>query len=538
MNRREFLQLAALSGAQALVAGAAMAEPPRPAGRTAAGFHRRSFKLEECRISDLQAAMESGEETAVSLAKHYLRRIDEMNLRGPALRAVLEVNPDALAIARALDHERKAKGPRGPLHGVPVLIKDNLDTHDRMMTTAGSLALLGSIPPRDSFVAQKLREAGAVILGKANLSEWANFRGERSSSGWSGRGGQTKNPYALDRNPSGSSSGSAVGTAANLCAVAIGTETDGSIMSPSAVCGIVGLKPTVGLVSRAGIIPISKSQDTAGPMARTVTDAAILLGALTGVDPRDDATESSRGHFYQDYAQFLDPDGLRGARLGMARRFYQTGALDAKLQAAALDALKAHGATLVDFEDDLSRAGASEEVVLEYEFKAGLNAYLAALGPNAPAHSLAEIIEFDRRHRVGELALFGQETMVKAEARGPLTDKTYLDALARCRRLSRDEGIDAVMDKHQLDAIVAPAGGPAAKTDHVYGDRYVGGSSSPAAVAGYPNITVPARQVRGLPVGISFFGRAWSEPTLLKIAFAFEQATQARKPPTFPATVD
>jgi amidase len=538
MNRREFLQLAALSGAQALVAGPAMAEPAGRMSPVSARFHPKSFKLEECGIPDLQAAMKSGEETAVSLAKRYLRRIEEMNLRGPTLRAVLEVNPDALAIARALDRECKAKGPRGPLHGIPVLIKDNLDTHDRMMTTAGSLALLGSIAPRDSFVAQKLREAGAVILGKTNLSEWANFRGDRSSSGWSGRGGQTNNPYALDRNPSGSSSGSAVGVAANLCAVAIGTETDGSIVSPAAVCGIVGLKPTVGLISRSGIVPISKSQDTAGPMARTVTDAAILLGALTGIDPRDDATESSRGQSHGDYTQFLGPNGLRGARIGVARRFFQAGALDAPLLEAALNAMKQLGATLVDFEDDLNRASASEGEVLQYEFKAGLNAYLAALGPGAPVHSLKEIVEFNERNRDRELACFGQETMVKAQAKGPLTDKVYLDALARCRRLSRDEGIAAVMDKHQLDAMVAPAGGPAGKTDHVYGDRNIGGASSPAAVAGYPNITVPAGQIRGLPVGISFFGRAWSEPVLLKIAYAFEQATQARKPPMFVPTID
>lgn len=535
MNRREFLQLTALGGAQALAVGPAMAGPRGWENSSSSPPHSKPFELEEHGITDLQAAMRSGRETAVSLTKKYLRRIEALN---PLLRAVLEVNPDALAIARDLDHERKIKGPRGPLHGIPVLIKDNIDTHDRMTTTAGSLALLGSIPPRDSFVAQKLREAGAVILGKANLSEWANFRGDRSSSGWSGRGGQTNNPYALDRNPSGSSSGSTVGVAANLCAVAIGTETDGSIISPAAVCGVVGIKPTVGLVSRSGIIPISKSQDTAGPMTRTVTDAAILLGALTGVDPRDDATEASRGQSHSDYTKFLDPDGLRGARLGVARRFFQSDSLDAKVLEAALDEMKQRGATLVDFRDDIGRGGQREWEVLQYEFKDGINAYLAALGPGAPAHSLEELIAFNERHRDRELACFGQETFIKSQAAGPLTDKAYLDALAQCRRLSRDEGIDAVMNKHQLDAIIAPAGGPAGVTDHVYGDRNVGGSSGPAAVAGYPNITVPAGQVSGLPVGISFFGRAWSEPTLLKIAFAFEQATQARKPPTFPSTVD
>lgn len=538
MNRRQFLQLAALSGGQALAAGPVMARPVSWTTPSSDHSHHRHFELEEHSIADLQAAMTAGRETAVSLAKKYLRRIEELDRRGPALRAVLEVNPDALAIARALDHERKAKGPRSPLHGIPVLIKDNIDTHDRMMTTAGSLALLGSIAPRDSFVAQKLREAGAVILGKTNLSEWANFRDDRSSSGWSGRGGQTKNPCALDRNPSGSSSGSAVAVAANLCAVAIGTETDGSIVSPSAVCGIVGLKPTVGLVSRSGIIPISKSQDTAGPMARTVTDAAILLGALTGVDPRDDATAASRGQSRQDYTSFLDPNGLRGSRIGVASRLFQSDALSSKLLEAALDEIKQHGATLVDFKDDIAKAGDAEEVVLQYEFKAGINAYLATLGPNAPVHTLEEIIEFNERNRDRELACFGQETMIKAQARGPLTDKAYLDALARCRRLSRDEGIDVVMDRHKLDTIVVPAGGPAGKTDHVYGDRYVGGSSSPAAVAGYPNITIPVGQVAGLPVGISFFGRAWSESVLLKIAFAFEQATQARRPPAFPPTID
>jgi amidase len=537
MNRRDFLQLAALGTAQVLTAGPALAGSSPETRPSSVPFHIKPFELEECSVADLQAAMTSGKETAVSLAKKYLRRIEAMNRTGPTLRAVLEVNPDALAIARALDHERKAKGPRGPLHGIPVLIKDNLDTHDRMMTTAGSLALLGSIAPCDSFVVQKLREAGAVILGKTNLSEWANFRGDRSSSGWSSRGGQTSNPYALDYNPSGSSSGSAVAVAANFCSVAIGTETDGSIISPSAVCGVVGIKPTVGLVGRSGIIPISKSQDTAGPLARTVADAAILLGALTGVDPRDDAAESSRGQAHQDYTRFLDPNGLRGARLGVARKFFQPDAPGAKLVESALEEMKSLGAVLVDFDDDIGKASGPEWEVLQYEFKAGIDAYLAALGPQAPVHNLQEIIEFNERNGGRELAFFGQEAMVKAQARGPLTDKAYLDALASCRRLSRDEGIDAVMKQHQLEAIVAPAGGPAAKTDYVYGDRYVGGSSTPAAVAGYPNITVPAGQVFGLPVGISFFGHAWSEPALLKLAFAFEQGTKARKPPTFRPTV-
>jgi len=535
MKRRDFLQLAALSTAQFLlpVTGRAQISPRA----LAQPLPVKSFKLEEVTIAELQAAMESGKESAVSLSKSYLGRIEELDRRGPELRAVIEINPDALVIARELDRERKTKGPRGPLHGIPVLIKDNIDTHDRMMTTAGSLALLGSIAPQDSFVATKLREAGAVILGKANLSEWANFRGDRSSSGWSGRGGQTRNPYVLDRNPSGSSSGSAVAVSANLCVVAVGTETDGSIISPSTVCGIVGIKPTVGLVSRSGIIPISKSQDTAGPMARTVTDAAILLGALAGEDSRDEATMASRGKGHADYTQFLDASGLRGARIGVARKYFRPGALSAKLLEAALTVLKDSGATLVDFTDDIAGYGAAEGEVLRYEFKDGVNAYLATLGPKAPVRTLQEIIEFNERNQTTELAFFGQETFIKSQAKGPLTDQAYLDALERCQRFSRTEGIDAVMDKNQLDAIVAPSGGPAGTTDHVYGDRDVGGSSSPAAVAGYPSITVPAGDLQGLPVGISFFGRAYGEPTLLKIAFAFEQATKARKPPRFLPTL-
>jgi amidase len=533
MNRRDFLQLAALGTAQVMIPNSALAadsERPHPAP---APFRIKPFEWQEATIAELQAAMKSGKETAVSLAKEYLQRIEDLDKRGPAVNAVIEINPDAPAIARDLDRERKAKGPRGPMHGIPVLIKDNIATHDRMMTTAGSLALLGSVPPQDSFVAQKLREAGAVILGKTNLSEWANFRGDRSSSGWSGRGGQTHNPYALDRNPSGSSSGSAVAVSANLCAVAIGTETDGSIISPSTVCGIVGLKPTVGLVSRSGIIPIAHSQDTAGPMARSVADAAILLGALTGVDSRDTATESSREKSHRDYTQFLDPNGLRGARLGVARKFFRSGSISEKLLESALEEMKRLGAVIVDVADDLAKFGEAEHEVLLYEFKVDLNVYLTSLGPKAPVRSLQDVIDFNERNKEKELPWFGQETLIKAQEKGPLTEQAYLDAVEKCRRLSRDEGIDGAMDKHELDAIVAPSGGPAGKTDPIYGDRGVGGSSSPAAVAGYPNITVPAGDRFGLPVGISFFGRAFGEPTLLRIAFAFEQATKARKPPKF-----
>ncbi len=510
-----------------------------PSLAEATPFRPKSFEWEEPTVAHLQAAMKSGQETAVSLVKKYLRRIEEVDHRGPAINSIIELNPDALAMARELDRERRAKGPRSPLHGIPVLIKDNVGTCDRMMTTAGSLALLGSIPPRDAFVAQRLREAGALILGKTNLSEWANFRSTRSTSGWSGRGGLTRNPYALDRNPSGSSSGTGAAVAANLCAVGLGTETDGSITSPSSYNGLVGMKPTIGLVSRAGIIPIAHSQDTAGPMTRTVTDTAILLGALTGNDPRDGATESSSGKGYSDYTPFLDPNGLRGVRLGVARQFFDLQPGARKIAEAALEVLKSCGAILVDPANVQTNGkfSDSEDLVLQYEFKADLNAYLAGLGPSAPVRTLQDIIEFNEHHRNKEMPLFGQEIFLKAQAKGPLTDKAYVEALERNHRLSRDEGIDAVMNEHRLDAIVSPTTGPAQTTDLVYGDRDTGGCTTPAAVAGYPHITVPAGEVFGLPVGLSFFGRAFSEPTLFKCAFAFEHATKARKAPRFLPTL-
>jgi amidase len=425
---------------------------------------------------------------------------------------------------------------RGPLHGIPLLIKDNIDTADKMMTTAGSLALVGAPkPPGDSFVAQQLRKAGAVILGKTNLSEWANIRSSHSSSGWSGRGGQTKNPYALDRNPCGSSSGTGAGVSANLAAGGIGTETDGSIVCPSSANGLAGIKPTVGLVSRTGIIPISHSQDGAGPMCRTLRDAAIMLGALTGVDPEDRATAESRGKSYTDYTQFLDPDGLKGARIGVARKYFGFSDGVDGIMAEAIGVMKRQGATLVDPADidSFGKFDDSETLVLDYELKTDMESYLARLGSSSPMKTLQDLIDFNNKNAQKEMPYFGQDIFLRAQGRGPLTSREYIDALEKNHRLARLEGIDAVMDKNKLDALIAPTGGPAWLTDLVVGDHFGGGSSNAAAVAGYPNINVTAGYLFGLPVGISFFGRAWSEPLLLKIAYGFEQNTQARRAPRF-----
>jgi amidase len=539
-NRRSFLMTALVGGTAATMTpfypalGAA-----RDIESAALASDVKPFELDEITISDLQDGMKSGKFTARSLVENYSARIEEIDKNGPAINCVIELNPDALSIADSLDEERKARGPRGLLHGVPVLIKDNIDTADKMMTTAGSLALVGSKPAQDSYVAQRLRAAGAVILGKTNLSEWANIRSSHSTSGWSGRGGLTKNPYALDRNPCGSSSGTGAGISANLCAVGIGTETDGSIVCPASLNGLAGIKPTVGLVSRSGIIPISHSQDGAGPMCRTVRDAAILLGALTSVDPQDSATAASQGRSLTNYAQFCDPNGLKGARIGIARKYFGfNDAVDALME-QSLDAMKKQGATLVDPADieTFGKFDESELLVFMYELKADLNAYLARLGPNAPVHTLKDIIDFNDRNRQKEMPYFGQDLFLKAEAKGPLSEKAYLDALEKNHQLTRTEGIDATMDKYHLDAIVAPTGSPAWLTDLVNGDHVAGGSSNAAAVAGYPNINVTAGSISGLPVGISFFGRAWSEATLIRLAFAFEQATKARQAPRFLATI-
>ena len=542
-SRRSFLQSALVTGAAsalypALAAGRSADTASNGNDSRAPAPDVKPFELDEITIAELQEGMKSGKFTARSLVEKYAQRIEDIDKR--TVNAVLELNPDAPSIADALDQERKAKGPRGPMHGIPVLIKDNIDTADRMMTTAGSLALVGAKPPKDSFVAQRLRAAGAVILGKTNLSEWANIRSSHSTSGWSGRGGLTRNPYALDRNPCGSSSGTGAGISANLAAAGIGTETDGSIVCPSSSNGLAGIKPTVGLVSRGGIIPISHSQDGAGPMCRTVRDAAILLGALTGVDPDDSATAASAGKAQTDYAQYCDPNGLKGARIGVARKYFGfSDAVDALME-QALDVLKKQGATLVDPADieTLGKFDESELLVFMYELKADLNAYLARLGPGAPVRTLKDVIEFNERNRQKEMPYFGQDLFVKAEAKGPLTEKEYVDALAKNHQLARTEGVDALMDKHHLDAIVAPTGGPAWLTDLVNGDHVVGGSSNAAAVAGYPNINVTAGFLSGLPVGISFFGRAWSEPVLIRLAFAFEQATNIRKPPRFLPSVN
>ena len=510
--------------AAGLAAVLLQATPPAPA----------PFPLEEATAAQLQDWMTSGHYTARQIAQLYLDRIEQIDRGGPLLHSVIEINPEALTIADALDQERKAKGPRGPLHGIPILIKDNIDTADKMSTTAGSLALEGSHPLHDAFVVSRLRDAGVVILGKTNLSEWANFRSTHSTSGWSGRGGLVRNPYALDRNACGSSSGTGAAIAANLAAIGVGTETDGSIVCPSGTNGLIGIKPTVGLVSRSGIVPISHTQDTAGPMARTVADAALLLGAMTGVDPADAASPASASHAGHDYTHSLDANALKGARIGVARKQYfgYSDVTDAIIEKAIAD-MKAAGAVVVDPADipTASKMDACENEVLQTEFKADIAKYLTSLGPASPRKTLADLIAFNDEHKDREMPYFGQEVFVQSQKRGPLTNPGYRAARANCHALARTQGSDVVLREHRLDAIVAPTGGPAWTTDLVNGDHFSGASSTPAAVAGYPSITVPAGYAFGLPVGMSFIGTAWSEPKLIALAYAYEQATRHRAAP-------
>ena len=540
LTRRGFVAAATTVAAASLLpvtTADAYVAPPAPLRSDHEG-HTAIFELEERSIAELQTALGKGELTSGQLVEQYLQRIESMDRRGPTLRHVLETNPDAMSIAAALDAERKAGKLRGPMHGIPVLVKDNIDSADRMNTTAGSLALVDGRPTRDAFVVERLRAAGAIVLGKTNLSEWANFRSTHASSGWSARGGQARNPYALDRTPSGSSSGSAGAVAANYCSVAVGTETDGSITSPAAACSLVGIKPTVGLVSRSGIVPISHSQDTAGPMARSVADAAVLLGVLAGVDPRDDATRIAKP---VDYARYLDANGLRGARIGVARKKY-TGyshAADAAFE-TALGVMKERGAIIVD-PADITTAGSFDDAefdVLLIEFKTDLQRYLATRPAGAKARTLDDLIAFNRAHADAEMPYFAQEIFEMSAKKGSLTSSAYTSALAKCRDLSRTKGLDATFAKHRVDAIVAPTQGAPGLIDLINGDPGGSSSTSPCAVAGYPAISVPMGYTHGLPLGLTFMGKAWSEPVLIKLAYAYEQAAKVRKAPRFLATAE
>ncbi|MSR07130.1 MAG: amidase [Gemmatimonadetes bacterium] len=535
LSRRDFIEL----GSFAAAAAALPKVSHEKAERLAVPAEQQAFALEEVTIAQLQDDMKSGKRTSRAIAQAYLGRIAAMDRQGPTLRAVLETNPDALTIADQLDAERKAGKVRGPLHGIPVIVKDNCDTHDRMQTTAGSLALEGNIAEQDSGVVARLRAAGAVILAKANLSEWANYRSTRSSSGWSGRGRQCKNPFVLDRNPSGSSSGTGSAVSANFAAAGVGTETDGSVISPSNACGLVGIKPTVGLVSRAGIIPIAHSQDTAGPMCRSVSDAAIMLTAMAGVDPRDSATAEAAGHI-SDYTTVLDANGLRGARIGIPYVRAGTNPTVDRIVEDAIRVLKSLGAEVIDPApiETAGQLGNNERDVLQYEFKTDLNAYLATMPPHVKNRTLADLIAFNDANKDREMPYFGQETFIASQARGPLTEQAYIDARAKCIELTRTKGIDATMTRFGLDAIMGPSGGPAGLVDLVgAGGGGGAGSSQFPAVSGYPHITVPAGFHFGLPIGISFYGRAWSEAVLVKFAFAFEQATKVRKAAGFIPTL-
>ena len=538
--RRDFLKTGALAAAATALHGGRNTLGAFERGVRHAPVARQSaFELEEMTIAALQDAMRSGRFTSRAITELYLGRIDAIDRAGPSINSVIERNPDAVRIAEERDAERRAGRVRGPLHGIPVLVKDNIDTADRMRTSAGSLALAESIAPRDAFIIERLREAGAVLLGKTNLSEWANFRSTHSSSGWSGRGGQTKNPYVLDRNPCGSSSGTGAAVSASLAAAGVGTETDGSIVCPSSACGLVGIKPTLGLVSRTGIIPIAHSQDTAGPMTRTVTDAAVLLAALSGVDQQDSATAAAARYVVPDYSRALDAGALRGARIGVARNFFGFSDAVDRVMEEAIAAMKSAGATLVD-PANIATAGKFDDAefeVLLYEFKADLNPYLRSSGAAAPHKDLAALIAFNEANREREMPFFGQEIFIRAQAKGPLSTPAYRTARAKCLRMSRTEGIDATLAKHRVTALIAPTGGPAWPTDLLNGDHFTGGSSTPSAVSGYPSVTVPAGYIHGLPVGVSFIGPRWSDAALIGLAYAYEQATKVRRPPRFEPTV-
>ena len=529
-TRREFLRTGGM-----LAAGMSVAPLISACATIAPG---QGINVEEISIADLQTAMTAGRLDSETLVQMYLTRIQAIDRSGPTLRSVQEINPDAVAIARSLDEERRAKRVRGPLHGIPILLKDNIATADKMETTAGTLALVGARPREDSTIALRLRQSGAIILGKASMSEWAYFKSTPGSSGWSARSGQARNPYVLNRTPCGSSSGSAIAVAANLVTVSIGTETDGSIVCPGGVNGVVGIKPTVGLTSRAGVIPISVTQDTIGPFGRTVADAATVLGALVGVDSRDPATQASAGRMQTDYVKYLELNGLRGARIGVPRDGYfgYSPKADAVVN-QAIDVLRTGGAVIVDPVKipnfDRTALNTAEITVLLYEFKAGVNAYLASVAPGAQVRTLDDVIQFNKRNVRENLPYFGQELLERAQAKGDLTEAEYLEALEKCRRLAGKEGFDAIMDEQQLDALVAPTTTPAWPVDLVNGDQFRGSSAKSAALAGYPLVTVPAGATMGLPVGITFMGRAWSEPTLIKLAYAFEQATKARRPPQY-----
>ncbi len=530
MNRREFLHrtlLGSATSATVFTSGCVSSA----SGSSASSQH--SFSLEEKTLAQLQQLMHSEKHSAVELVTLYLDRIKTLDQQGPKLKAVLELNPDALAIATSLDAERKSKGARGPLHGIPILIKDNIDTHDRMHTSAGSLALADSIAPRDAFLVERLRKAGAVILGKTNLSEWANFRGDRSISGWSGRGGQTRNPYVITHSPSGSSSGSAVAVSANMCAAAVGTETNGSIVSPSSYCGVVGLKPTVGLVSRSGIIPIAATFDTAGPMTRTVADTAAMLSVMAGPDEGDPATQVAEAEFHADYTKFLNTADLLKVRCGIVRGMFPGHPLVRPVFEQVINKMREGGFNLTDNVSlpNLAGLGASRYDLMLYEFKAGLNAYFTSLGSHAPVKSIDELIAFNEREKEREMPYFGQEDLIAAAAKGPLTEEGYLKAKQIVTEYA--QVLRNFMDEQKLDVLVAPTAGPAGALDYIHGDRGLGGSSTPAATAGFPHITVPCGTVLGLPVGFSFFGRAWSEPTLIAVAHRFEQLMKARTVPKF-----